>query len=163
IGGRRMQHDLAVLKKFRDVYAIDQVIFYTGGNDLADFYMGLSSRNENTFRIDTWELVKTAQRIHAQLFPTSKGTLEQLDSDILPRLRQKNSLRAGILAADDYCHRAGLRCDFVLQPNLATRLTASGKELEMQKTLLSLYPRMDMAAIQMYAGAMALNPSHAVH
>ena len=163
IGGRELRHELALLKKFRDVYAIDQVIFYTGGNDLAYAYMRLSRPSEDKFQIDTWELVKAAQRVHAQLFPTSKDTLDQLDADILPRLQQENPLRVGILAADDYCHRVGLRCDFVLQPMLATRRTASGKELEMQKTLLGLYPRMDVAAIQMYADAMALNPSHAVH
>jgi hypothetical protein len=89
--------------------------------------------------------------------------LDRLDADILPRLRQVNPLRVGIIAADDYCHRTGLRCDFVLQPMLATRRTASGKELEMRKTLLGLHPRLDVAAIQMYADAMALNPSHAVH
>jgi hypothetical protein len=163
IGGREIQHELALLKKFRDVYAIDQVVFYTGGNDVVYSYMRQFSPSEDTFQLDTWELVKTAQRVHAQLFPTSKGMLDRLDADILPRLRKVNPLRVGILAADDYCHRTGLRCDFVLQPMLATRRTASGKELEMQKTLLGLYPRLDVAAIQMYADAMALNPSHAVH
>jgi hypothetical protein len=163
IGGREIQHELALLKKFRDVYAIDQVVFYTGGNDVVYSYMRQFGPSEDTFQLDTWELVKTAQRVHAQLFPTSKGMLDRLDADILPRLRQVNPLRVGILAADDYCHRTGLRCDFVLQPMLATRRTASGKELEMQKTLLGLYPRLDAAAIQMYADAMALNPSHAVH
>ncbi|MFZ0349365.1 MAG: SGNH/GDSL hydrolase family protein [Pseudolabrys sp.] len=163
IGGRKIQHELALLKKFRDVYAIDQVIFYTGGNDFASFYMRLSSPGEDTLQIDTWELVKTAHRLHVQLFPNSKDTLDQLDAGILPRLRQENPLRVGILAADDYCHQVGLRCDFVLQPMLATRRMAAGKELEMQKTLLGLYPRMDVAAIQMYADAMALNPIHAVH
>ena len=163
IGGREIQHELALLKKFRDVYAIDQVVFYTGGNDVVYSYMRQFSPSEATFQLDTWELVKTAQRVHTQLFPTSKGMLDRLDADILPRLRKVNPLRVGILAADDYCHRTGLRCDFVLQPMLATRRTASGKELEMQKTLLGLYPRLDVAAIQMYADAMALNPSHAVH
>jgi hypothetical protein len=163
IGGREIQHELALLKKFRDVYAIDQVVFYTGGNDVVYSYMRQFGPSEDTFQLDTWELVKTAQRVHAQLFPTSKGMLDRLDADILPRLRKVNPLRVGILAADDYCHRTGLRCDFVLQPMLATRRTASGKELEMQKTLLGLYPRLDAAAIQMYADAMALNPSHAVH
>ncbi|MFY9881361.1 MAG: SGNH/GDSL hydrolase family protein [Pseudolabrys sp.] len=163
IGGREIQHELALLKKFRDVYAIDQVVFYTGGNDVVYSYMRQFGPSEDTFQLDTWELVKTAQRVHAQLFPTSKGMLDRLDADILPRLRKVNPLRVGILAADDYCHRTGLRCDFVLQPMLATRRTASGKELEMQKTLLGLYPRLDVAAIQMYADAMALNPSHAVH
>jgi hypothetical protein len=163
IGGREIQHELALLKKFRDVYAIDQVVFYTGGNYVVYSYMRQFSPSEDTFQLDTWELVKTAQRVHAQLFPTSKGMLDRLDADILPRLRKVNPLRVGILAADDYCHRTGLRCDFVLQPMLATRRTASGKELEMQKTLLGLYPRLDVAAIQMYADAMALNPSHAVH
>src|SRR5215813_4556641 len=163
IGARELRHELALLKKFRDVYAIDQVIFYTGGNDLASSYMRLFSPGEDKFQIDTWELVKTAQRVHTKLFPMSKDTLDQLDGGILPRLRQENPLRVGILAADDYCRRAGLRCDFVLQPMLATRRTASGKELEMQKTLLGVYPRMDAAAIQMYADAMALNPSRAVH
>ena len=163
IGGREIQHELALLKKFRDVYAIDQVVFYTGGNDVVYSYMRQFSPSEDTFQLDTWELVKTAQRVHAQLFPTSKGMLDRLDADILPRLRKVNPLRVGILAADDYCHRTGLRCDFVLQPMLATRRTASGKELEMQKTLLGLYPRLDVAAIQMYADAMALNPIHAVH
>ena len=163
IGGREIQHELALLKKFRDVYAIDQVVFYTGGNDVVYSYMRQFGPSEDTFQLDTWELVKTAQRVHAQLFPTSKGMLDRLDADILPRLRKVNPLRVGILAADDYCHRTGLRCDFVLQPMLATRRTASGKELEMQKTLLGLYPRLDVAAIQMYADAMALNPIHAVH
>ena len=163
IGGREIQHELALLKKFRDVYAIDQVVFYTGGNDVVYSYMKQFSPSEDTFQLDTWELVKTAQRVHAQLFPTSKSMLDRLDADILPRLRQVNPLRVGILAADDYCHRTGLRCDFVLQPTLATRRRASGKELEMQKTLLGLYPRLDVAAIQMYADAMALNPSHTVH
>jgi hypothetical protein len=163
IGMRELRHELALLKKFRDLYAIDQVIFYTGGNDLAFTYMRLSSPGEDRFQIDTWELVKAAQRVHAQLFPTSKDTLDQLDAAIFSRLRQGNPLRIGIFAADDYCHQAGLRCDFVLQPMLATRRTASGKELEMQRMLLSLYPRMDIAAIQMYADAMALNASHAVH
>src|SRR5262249_50087190 len=95
--------------------------------------------------------------------PTSKDTFDQLDAGILLKLRQENPLRVGILAADDYCRQTRLRCDFVLQPLLATRRTASGKELEMQKTLLGLYPRMDASAIQMYADAMTLNPSHSVH
>jgi hypothetical protein len=163
IGGREIQHELALLKKFRDAYAIDQVVFYTGGNDVVYSYMRQFSPSDDTFQLDTWELIKTAQRVHAQIFPTSKGTLHRLDADILPRLRQVNPLRVGILAADDYCHQTELRCDFVLQPMLATRRTASGKELEMQKTLLGLYPRMEVAAIQMYEDAMALNPSHAVH
>jgi GDSL-like lipase/acylhydrolase family protein len=162
IGGREIRHELALLKRFRDVYAIDQVIFYTGGNDVVYSYMRQFSPGEDTFQVATSELVKTAQCIHAQLFPTSKDTLDQLDAVILPKLRRENPLRAGILAADDYCHQSGLRCDFVLQPMLATRRTASGKELEMQKTLLGLYPRLDAAASRMYADAMALNPSHAV-
>jgi hypothetical protein len=163
IGGREIQHELALLKKFREVYAIDQVIYYTGGNDLTNSYMKLSKPKEDTLQIETWELIKTAQRIHTRFFSPSKDTLDQLDARILQKLRQENPLRAGILAADDYCHRTGLRCDFVLQPMLATRRAASGKELEMQKTVLGLYPQIDVAAIQMYADAMALNPSHAVH
>jgi lysophospholipase L1-like esterase len=158
----------------KHTYQIDQVVFYTGGNDVFYSYLNelrtvvwegrsrYSPANVGRYAA-TWQLVETALRIRAKLFPPWTGMLVQLDRDILPRLRNANPFRHNISAADEYCREAGIRCDFVLQPLLVSRRALVGREAEMKNTLLRMYPRLDVAAAQTYSDAIASGPPNRVH
>jgi hypothetical protein len=138
-----------------------QVVFYTGGNDAFDTYMSLvNSDLSEKLAYQYWELVKISQRLHDRLFPSSHNAPDAL---LLESLQKENPLRLGILAADEYCGQNGLLCEFVLQPLLATRKIASGKEQEMKKSLLRELPGLDEAVATMFTDAMALNPQHQVY
>jgi lysophospholipase L1-like esterase len=163
VGGRVIRNELDYIKHFHQTYGIDQVIFYTGGNDATYSYVRQFQQKEAVSGLATWELIKTAKRLQARLFPPTAEVLAELDRDVLPRLLSANPIRVGVLAADAYCREAGIRCDFVLQPLLATRKSSTGWEREMQHTLLRLYPRFEVAARQMYADAMQAGPRGRVH
>jgi lysophospholipase L1-like esterase len=163
ISGRELRHELALLKSFRDTYAIDQAIFYTGGNDVSYSYSKQFEAQGAANQLATWELVKTAQRTRIMLVGQSAEEIAHLDNEIIPRLQRNNSVKTGMAAAFEYCSHAGLACDVVLQPMLATRRGAVGKELEMKNALLSIYPRIDAAADKMFSDAIAVAPRDRVH
>jgi lysophospholipase L1-like esterase len=163
IGGRVIRNELEYVKRFHQAYGIDQVIFYTGGNDATYFYVQQFAQDQAVSGLATWELIKAAKRLQARLFPPTADALTQLDREVLPRLIRANPIRVGVLAADAYCRESGIRCDFVLQPLLATRKSSTGWEREMQLTLLRLYPRFEVAAAQMYADAMKAGPHGRMH
>jgi hypothetical protein len=155
--------ELMLLKRFRDIYAIDQVLFYTGANNVVFDYLGTSASQGAAFASETtgFELVKAARRLLWSR--PSAADLAGLDDDMLPRLLRDNSLREGIIAADTYCSAAGLQCDFALQPLLFMRKPRVGPEVRVADTLERLYPRLRTLAEQMYRDARAAGPDGRVH
>ena len=123
VAGATFKQELALLKHFRETYAIDQVLFYTGGNDIFFEYIRLTNASYGPWLGATvsFELIKTAVRLLAIWSTPSPQILQRLDSDVLPAALNKNTLRAGIAAADEYCRAAKLVCDFALQPTMFDR------------------------------------------
>jgi hypothetical protein len=157
--------ELILLKRFRDIYAIDQVLFYTGANDVVYDYLGSNGSAAAAFASETtgFELIKAARRLSAFWSQPSAADLANLDGTVLPRLLRENSLRRGIGAADAYCRAAGLQCDFALQPLLLMRKSRVGSEIRVAAALERLYPRLDALAEQMYRDAITAGPPGRVH
>src|SRR5262249_33404423 len=134
--------ELAVLKRFRELYAIDQVVFYTGANDAWFSYPSPAARAEAFLGAATApELIKVAGRLNTMLVSPSPSLIVRLDNDVLPKLVQHNSLRDGVVAADQYCRMWRMRCDFILQPMLLTRNKPRGPEVAVARSLNHIYPR----------------------
>ena len=132
--------ELAVLKRFRELYAIDQVVFYTGAND-AWFSYWSPARGPPLRGATAFELIKVAGRLNTMLVGPSPSLIARLDNDVLPKLAQHNSLRGGVVAADQYCRMLRMRCDFILQPTLLTRNKPRGPEVAVTRSLNQVYPR----------------------
>ena len=118
-------------------------MFYTGANDSFDTYLRLTSAQEELGRLAeprTFELIKVARRVLGLMTGPAAATLAKLDREVLPRTAQSNSLRDGIIAADKYRAAAMLRCDFVLQPIMATRQPAVAEEIAVARTLGLVFP-----------------------
>ncbi len=157
--------ELAVLKRFRETYAIDQVIFYTGGNDATGSYMGNALAPDGVAGlvsgINAFELLKVASRLKARMAGPSPGLIARFDNERLPELARRNSLHDGVAAANAYCRANALRCDFVLQPMLLTRKNPRGPEARMTQSLELIYPRYREVIETMYRSVSAMElPVH---
>jgi lysophospholipase L1-like esterase len=147
--------ELKLLKRFRKVYDIDQVIFLTGTNDVTLNYMGVATPPDGfaglIVGVNAFELLKFIGRLRAS--HASSDLLQKLDNELLPSVARRNSLLDGLMAADEYCRVSGLRCDFVLQPVLLARRTPIGPEIRLVRTLREVYPRYDALFTTMYRTA----------
>src|SRR5262245_15018720 len=163
----QMRDELALLREFRDLYQVDQVVFYTGGNDTIYSYRNELQRElggvEGQSIAANFELFRTFNRLWMKLAGPSENLLARIDGVVLPGLEKNNSLRDAILEAEKYCSALRMRCDFVLQPALVTRKTLTKNEREMRDSLEMLYPRVESAVRRMYAGAIATGPANRVH
>src|SRR5262249_23496577 len=147
IEGAELKSELALLKRFRQTYAIDQVIFYTGGNDV----MGAWQPPLNSWWFASFELFKAWTRLAALL--NSPAT----------RMRQSHRLSAAIVAAAEYCQTTGLKCDFALQPWLFTRARPAGTEPALKRSVEVRYPGLYELWNEMYASALATGPAGHTH
>ena len=165
IEGATLNAELGLLKRFRDAYAIDQVLFYTGGNDATYAYVSATSGRSGPWAADavTFELLKTAVRLQAMASEPAPSVMQWLDDDVLPAVLKTDALRENLLAADAYCRAAMLRCDFALQPMLFRRKTIAGPEVAMARTLGRVYPRLDVLTARLYRDALASGPAGHVH
>ena len=150
IEGVQLANELALLERFRDVYALDQVVFYTGGNDvLRAYYDRLPSANAWTGFISL-ELVKAAGRLAAKLRP-SGPTLDAAERE---RMRGANRLIDAMRAAAAYCGEQRLACDVVLQPWLISRAQPVGPETRLKPAVEVNYPGLAELWDAIYAGAL---------
>jgi hypothetical protein len=124
--------ELALLRHFLRIYAIDQAIFYTGGNDATNHYMATAGPQGPQLLggAHAFELIKVAHRFSGKYLPPDNALLARIDNEVLPGLAHSNTLRDGIAAAA-YCRTAAMRCDFMLQPMLLTRRNPVGPEVAM--------------------------------
>jgi hypothetical protein len=146
--GAQLKDELALLKRFRETYAIDQVIFYTGGNNVFGAWAlpwGLEFEPTGFTR---FELFKMSALLVARL--NSSAT----------RMQQSGSLSAQIVAADDYCRAAGLKCDFALQPSLFSH---AHLEPALRRWWAAKYPGLVELLSDMYASALAAGPADHTH
>ena len=167
IEGALVHSELALLKQFRAVYDIDQVIFYTGGNDTVFAYLSKANAARGlgwvTDQSTGFELVKATQRALAIWGEPSLQLLANLDQNVLPPLLRDNSLREGVRAAKAYCDNEHLRCDFFLQPLIFTRRPPRGSEAAMVRTFDRLYPRLGVLNERLYADAVASAEPRHIH
>jgi GDSL-like lipase/acylhydrolase family protein len=166
IEGARIDSEIALVKRFHEELGIDEVVFYTGGNDVVYRYwkeMGSQEMQEGAVAdLLTFELVRTAARLRALLGP-SPALVARLDGEVLPRMRRTSSLRQGIETAADYCRTAALRCEFALQPTIFGRRNAPKSEVALRDTIERVYPRLGAATLEAYGDAVAAGTPGDVH
>jgi hypothetical protein len=138
-----MAKELALLRHFKDIYGIDQVIFLTGGADVLGEYFAIKGQplGASPDRITSFELYRTIDRIRTTWFDPSPERLARIDQS-LARVANTNRLTEGILAADNYCRAVALCCDFVLMPLLPARRPTVRTEIKLARTYARLYPRL---------------------
>jgi lysophospholipase L1-like esterase len=160
IEGATLEAELLTLKRFREIYALDQVLFYSGSNDVLKAYWEATTgrREFENFIASGFELAKAARRVNALLEGVNAGSLAKFEGEKVPRIVQNNPLRRGVVAAQDYCRSAELDCVFVFQPTLVTRKNHSAGEAKLAKTYDILFPGMAMLTRQMYRDAMRVGP-----
>jgi lysophospholipase L1-like esterase len=165
IEGATLEAELLTLKRFREIYALDEVVFYTGSNDVLNVYWeATTGRPEfDRFVASGFELAKAARRLNAVLQGVNANYLARFASDKLPGILQHNPLRRGVAAAEDYCRSAELDCVFALQPTLVTRKNHPAGEARLAKTYDILFPAMALLTRQMYRDAMAAGPSGRIY
>jgi hypothetical protein len=161
IEGATLEAELLTLKRFRETYALDEVLFYTGSNDVLKSYWETTTggRSEfDNFIASGFELAKAARRVNALLEGVNPSSLARFESETVPGIVKKNPLRRGVVAAQDYCRSAELECVFVLQPTLVTRKNHPAGEARLAKTYDILFPGMATLTRQMYRDAMKVGP-----
>ncbi|MCC6776129.1 MAG: SGNH/GDSL hydrolase family protein [Hyphomicrobiales bacterium] len=167
IEGVTIAQELELLKRFREVYELDQVIFYTGANDAFGTYLEMAgARNQivdATNGVASFELVKAVARLRQIMTEPSAATLDGVEREMVSRLERDDRLRRGVQAADAYCETSRLRCDFLLQPLLFSRSRPTGPEERLLRTFRRLYPGFAAVAAGMYRDARAALPTSKVH
>src|SRR5262249_45686770 len=156
-------NELALMRRFRELYSIDQVIFYTGGNDATSSYLKAMTPPETSPPSllaggNPFELMKVIRGLQARFIKPSEGFLAQIDAEVLPKLRQNNSLIIGMAEARTYCRQQRLQCEFVLQPMLLLRKNQVGSEIALARSLKQLEPRWDVALEMIYQAARNSGP-----
>jgi hypothetical protein len=161
IDGASLLRELATLRRFREVYAIDQVAFYTGANDALIWYL---ARHESTDGLDAataqatgFELIRAVKRLMVRW----SDPASVIGPDDLAAISRKNALRDGIEAATRYCEATGLRCDFFLQPLILSCKSPACLQSELARGVARIYPGLDLVSEQTFATALATaRPGH---
>jgi lysophospholipase L1-like esterase len=161
IEGATLEAELLTLKRFREIYAIDEVLFYTGSNDVLKIYWEATTGRPafDKFIASGFELAKAARRVNALLKGVNSSYLAEFERDKLPGILQHNPLRRSVVAAEDYCRSAELDCVFAFQPTLVTRKNHPSGEATIAKTYDILFPAMALLTQQMYRDAMTAGPA----
>jgi hypothetical protein len=159
IDAMMVENELALLQRFRERYAIDQVVFYTGANNATYAYRRVATPMEEDLGgllsgVNAFELIKVAGRLEARWLGPSADLLAEFDNQILPKLAQRNTLKDSLTAAADYCRGLKLRCDVILQPILLARSKPRGREIVLARSLEELYPRYREVFATMYRSAL---------
>ena len=165
IEGATLEAELLTLKRFREIYALDEIVFYTGSNDVLKTYWGMTTgrKDFDDFIASGFELTKAARRVNALLQGVNSSYLAKFESDKLPGILRDNPLRRGVVAAEDYCRSAELDCVFVFQPTLVTRSNRPAGEATLARTYDLLLPGMTMLTRRMYQDAIAAAPEGRVY
>lgn len=123
IEGATLEAELLTLQRFRDAYALDEVLFFTGANDVLKAYWSVTTGKADfeNFIASDFELGKAARRATALVQGVNASDIDKFARDVVPRILQDNPLRGGVAAAQRYCRSSELECVFALQPMLATR------------------------------------------
>jgi lysophospholipase L1-like esterase len=154
IEGARLANELALLERFRETYALDQVLFYTGANDVFAAYDDWQPPANSWTGFTSLELVKAANRLAAML-RTGGPAFEAESRD---HVRRSNKLVSTMAAAAAYCDEVKLKCDFALQPWLLSRAHPLGSETRLRTSIDANLPALAQLWDAMYAGALAAGP-----
>jgi len=163
IEGATLEAELLTLRRFREIYALDEALFYSGSNDIVKAYWGATSgkKEYDDFVASGFALAKAASRINALVQGVDASFLAKFERETLPRILQGNPLRRGVVAAQAYCRSAELDCVFALQPTLLTRKHHPWPEPRIAKTYELLFRGMATLTREMYRDAIAAAPDGA--
>jgi lysophospholipase L1-like esterase len=155
--GATLEAELLTLQRFREIYDLDEVLFYTGANDVLKAYSSATTgRNElENFVSSGFDLARAARRVNALWQGVDPGYLAKFESGVLPGILQDNPLRRGVMAAKSYCRDAELHCAFALQPMLVTRKRHPAGEGRLARSYELLFPGLATLTRAMYRDAMA--------
>jgi hypothetical protein len=160
-----LDRELSLLRHFKDIYGIDQVVFISGGSDVFRQYFAIGGQplEASTMgkRIASFALYRAIDRIRIWWGPSSIR-LARIEQS-LPDVPKSNRLTQGILDANDYCRANGLRCDFVLTPLLASRRTPVAGEVHLLRMAQNWWPKLDVLTAKMYRDAADLGLTGQVH
>ena len=89
IEGVEIAGELGLLRRFRKLYSIDQVIFYTGGNDATQSYLQAmtppGTRAPSLLSgVNPFELMKVIRALQAKFIKPSAEFLAHIDAEVLP-------------------------------------------------------------------------------
>ncbi len=103
--GATLRRELELLKRFHGIYSIDQVLFYSGANNVTNAYINATSKRSGPWVANamTFELIKAAVRLQAMHSEPSAQMLQWLDNVALPEALKRNTLNQSIVSADQYC------------------------------------------------------------
>jgi lysophospholipase L1-like esterase len=165
VEGATLEAELLTLKRFREIYALDEVLFYNGFNDVLKAYWEATAgrRDYLNFVSSSFELAKAARRANAILEGVNANYLTKFEREILPVALRNNPLRRGVAAAEDYCRAAELECVFAFQPMLITRGNHPAGEARLDKTYELFFPGMARLTQEMYRDALAAAPDGRIY
>jgi hypothetical protein len=165
VEGATLEAELLTLKRFREIYALDEVLFYNGFNDVLKAYWDATAghRDYLNFVSSSFELTKAARRVSAVVEGVNSSYLAKFEREILPKALRNNPLRRGIAAAGDYCRAAELECVFAFQPMLITRGNHPAGEARLDKLYEFLFPGMARLTQEMYRDALAEGPDGQIY
>jgi hypothetical protein len=166
IEGATLAGELALVKHFREVYAIDQVVFFTGGNNaLSDYLTAQGSPAAFAWIAGDsrgFELLKVARRLSFTLKTPSSDLSAKID-DLVARTVANSSLQKDIAAVESYCDAVMLRCDFALQLLLQMRKVPMGPEVPLVRSLESFHPGLGVTTERIYRVALSSGASDRIH
>jgi lysophospholipase L1-like esterase len=157
IEGATLEAELLTLQRFRETYALDQVLFYTGSNDVLKSYSTATGgrRKFEEFVASPFELGKAAKAVSAVIHGVDASDRARFENEIMRPVMQDNPLRRSVIAAERYCRDTELECSVALQPTLVTRRNHPGGEARIARTYDLLVPGMAMLTNEMYRDAIA--------
>lgn len=154
IEGVLLASELRLLEHFREIYALDQVLFYTGGNDVLAAYSARVPWTDAWTGLFSLELVRAAGRLVGRLRPRGR-VFDAAEPD---RARRSNRLVGAVTAVAAYCGAQGLRCDIVLQPWLLSRAHPVGPETRLASGVEATFSGLAELWDAVYAGAQDAGP-----
>jgi lysophospholipase L1-like esterase len=156
IEGAQLANELLLLTYFREIYALDHVLFYTGGNDVIATYYERAPWTNAWSGFISLELVKAAARLGAEFRPRSP----MMDASERARARRSNRLVSAMTEAAAYCGEQKLACDFVLQPWLLSRAYPTGAETTLRSTVDANFSGLAELWDAIYVGALDIGPKN---
>src|SRR5262249_60662803 len=93
IEGATLEAELLTLQRFRETYALDEVLFYTGSNDVLKYYKTIPGgwRKFDEFFSSRFELEKTARALYAAVRGVEASGLARPKSETKPSILQDNT------------------------------------------------------------------------
>ncbi|MEW5727594.1 MAG: hypothetical protein AB1918_07190 [Pseudomonadota bacterium] len=110
-----LAEEVALLKAFRERYGIDEVIFYTGGNDGWAMFSKWTGYRPQSHK-GVMSFLSQLSTVRAALALASPAVRLPGRPSVAAHSLFKSQVGGALAEAADYCRAGGLACDVMLQP-----------------------------------------------